>query len=71
MVVDLARIQVGMDPSAGFLTVIEEMPGYIHSADKTGHIQVRRRCYHQSVEASLAIITVISFFPFLPFNFLG
>jgi hypothetical protein len=35
MVVDLDRFRVGQNPLPGFLTVLEEVPGYIHSEDMT------------------------------------
>lgn len=43
MVLDLARIsrsESGVKLLDGFLTVTEEMPGYIHSEDKTEHLKV-------------------------------
>ena len=38
MVVDLAQFRSGRDPVHGLLTVLEEIPGYMHSADLTSHL---------------------------------
>lgn len=38
MVVDLTRFRPGKDPLNGLLTVLEEIPGYMHSADVTSHL---------------------------------
>ena len=38
MVVDLAQFRSGKDPVHGLLTVLEEIPGYMHSADLTSHL---------------------------------
>ena len=38
MVVDLTRFRSGKDPLHGLLTVLEEIPGYMHSADVTSHL---------------------------------
>ena len=35
MVLDFSRFREGMDPADGFLHVIEEVPGYVHSEDMT------------------------------------
>lgn len=35
MVMDLTRFKAGADPMEGFLTVLEEIPGYIHAEDMT------------------------------------
>lgn len=38
MVVDLTRFRSGKEPLHGLLTVLEEIPGYMHSADLTAHL---------------------------------
>jgi Phospholipase B len=38
MVVDLTRFRSGKAPLHGLLTVLEEIPGYMHSADLTSHL---------------------------------
>ena len=38
MVIDFNKFEVGEAPSAGFLVVLEEMPGHIHWEDKTQHL---------------------------------
>ena len=38
MVVDLTRFRGGKEPLHGLLTVLEEIPGYMHSADVTSHL---------------------------------
>lgn len=35
---DLTRFRPGADPLYGLLTVLEEIPGYMHSADLTAHL---------------------------------
>lgn len=35
---DLTRFRPGADPLYGLLTVLEEIPGYMHSADLTSHL---------------------------------
>lgn len=40
MVMDLAKFSPGKDPQEGFLTVLEEVPGYIHSEDLTQRLIV-------------------------------
>ena len=40
MVMDLAKFYPGHGPAVGFLTVLEEIPGYIHFEDKTRHLKV-------------------------------
>ncbi len=38
MILDLNKFSAGQKPQAGFLTVLEEMPGYIHWEDMTDYI---------------------------------
>lgn len=38
MVMDFKRFTPGQDPLTGFLTVLEEVPGYIHYEDMTVHL---------------------------------
>jgi hypothetical protein len=40
MVMDWKRFSPGHNPSPGFLTILEEVPGYIHYEDKTDHLIV-------------------------------
>lgn len=41
MVINLDLFTSGSDPQHGFLTVLEEVPGYIHYEDVTSHVVVR------------------------------
>jgi hypothetical protein len=41
MVADLSKFETGVGPSGGFLTVLEEIPGYMHIADLSYHLEVR------------------------------
>lgn len=38
MILDLTRFRSGRDPLHGLLTILEEIPGYMHSADLTSHL---------------------------------
>lgn len=40
MVLDLNKFHPLDDPEEGFLTVLEELPGYIYYEDKTDHLMV-------------------------------
>lgn len=42
MILDLTRFQPGRDPQPGFLTILEEVPGYIHAEDMTHKLVVSR-----------------------------
>ena len=38
MVLDMDKFKPGNDPLGGFLTVVEEVPGYTHAEDMTAHL---------------------------------
>lgn len=44
MVLDFKKFTSGTDPQTGFLTVLEEVPGYIHYEDMTEVLVVRAAC---------------------------
>lgn len=45
MVLDFRKFTTGSNPNAGFLTVLEEVPGYIHFEDMTEHLIVRTSAF--------------------------